>query len=638
MLERITPKDLLDMANPSTCKNYILVIGGAFEQYFRSIDVVPVVRGAKDSKTIYFQRADVLTSSTPTKNPATDKLIQAQRQEICVALGYFFTRFFQIFAALALSVFDSEMVRQGSSVLGQLGEYKGLVGGPAGLGGPVLAGPGLAVRGGGGEQMGGELDAGRLGNYKFLANYLSESGRIKFGTSYAYPFKKYTNMYFTLKSASLSEAYLLLSTGNSLFESQRDFILIHLYKPSNQRVDDFKIKVLGARKIEKGKEASKYNSAETITQFDNLFLKFTLDSESRRVYVTSPLNGSNDDPKIGSAFYLLAKHIKNNYDKLGIGEILEPLPSSESEAKYERAYNNGWGERRARTDTVPASIRPIYDAVSASYKPVAHCVARSLQLLQLDALRSMGGRAANSFICNYRFLAPNPTGLPRPGEAVTTSPGIAAMGTLYNVFVDGAPRLTDASKKEYLDLLRAFGAIFESPVGDQNPRLDQIKDNWEKTLCGRIASSLGRKDVMAQQITLGAKQIGIASEGVKKLWSRQLEHVREVDKLFALMFMIDRDRKINIHPNILKGGIPGLDAIAAAARQVLAKYYVDCEASYKETVGKIVGMPVVVPMAAAAAAAAAPKAVAAPAAAAAPQAAARAPVGPQQPPQLVQRQ
>jgi hypothetical protein len=200
--------------------------------------------------------------------------------------------------------------------------------------------------------------------------------------------------------------------------------------------------------------------------------------------------------------------------------------------------------------------------------------------------------------------------------------------------VDGAPRLTDASKKEYLELLRAFGAIFESPTGGQNPRLDQIKDTWEKTLCGRIASSLGRKDVMAQQITLGTKQIGIASEGVKKLWKRQLEHVREVDKLFALMFTIDKDRKINIHPNILKGGIPGLDAIAAAARLTLAKYYVDCEASYKDTVGKIVGIPVVVPVAAAAAA---PKVVAAPVAVPQPQAA-RVPVGPQQPQQLGPRQ
>lgn len=190
MLERITPKDLLDMANPTTCKNYILVIGGAFDQYFRSIDVMPVVRG-KGSKTIYFQRADVLTSSTPTKNPEVDKVIAAQRQEICVALGYFFTRFFQIFAALSLSIFDSASIRQGSTVLTQLGQYQGLVGGPAtaALGGPVLAGPGLPVRGGA-EMSGGAVATGAY--FKFLEKYLSDSSQTKILGKPAYLFRGYS--------------------------------------------------------------------------------------------------------------------------------------------------------------------------------------------------------------------------------------------------------------------------------------------------------------------------------------------------------------------------------------------------------------------------------------------------------------
>jgi hypothetical protein len=126
--------------------------------------------------------------------------------------------------------------------------------------------------------------------------------------------------------------------------------------------------------------------------------------------------------------------------------------------------------------------------------------------------------------------------------------------------------------------------------------MDQIKDVWEKTLCESIAGQLGRtRDraaAMSQSITLGPAQIQIARDGIKKLWRRQVDHVAGVDKLFAMMFFI-KDRKINIHPNILKGGLPGLDSLAAISRKLLAGYYVDCESSYKDTVGKIVGIPVV---------------------------------------------
>ena len=595
MLERITPKDLLDMANPATCKNYILVIGGAFEQYFRSIDVMPVVRGTKNPKTIYFQRADVLTSSTPTKNPEIDKIIAAQRQEICVALGYFFTRFFQIFAALSLSIFDSAGIRQVSTFMGQ---YQGLVGGPtAALGGPVFAGPGAVVASGGGTQT-----------FSFMRQYLEPGRLITLGYMNFYQLKARPGIYFSIKKTASEQssgtAFVAYEISRGEFGSVPTYLIARINIRENRIIVD---KVYLWKKSKTAMAAQ--TTYEQTSAFENIYIE--LDDTMRVVY---PIQGSKD--VIQQALSLLIRHIGKTIKSLDANptSYVYPEISTTATTDYRRTdtrdiYGRATGEQRRASEVVPTSIRPIYDAVKSSYKPVAHCIARSLQLLQLDAV---SGRAAPTFICNYKFISPNPSGLPRPGEAVTTSPGLASLGTLYNLFVNGTPQLTDDSRREYLELLQRLERIFASPssISTSAPKMGDIRDKWELAMCKEIAGQRGIKDPMTQPLTVAPAQIQIARDGVKILWKRQLDHVREVDKLFALMFTIGKDRKININPRILEGGIPGLDGIAVLARRLLANYYVDCETSYKETVGKIVGRPGIVtvaPVVAAAATGAGPK-------------------------------
>ncbi len=113
MLERITPRDLLSLSSPSECSKYVMVIGSAFDQFFRSVDVVPVLKG-KPPQTVYFQRVDVLTGRTSRGSKELDAAYTEYRQNICKALGYFFTKFLQIFAALSLSIFDDPNLRPGS--------------------------------------------------------------------------------------------------------------------------------------------------------------------------------------------------------------------------------------------------------------------------------------------------------------------------------------------------------------------------------------------------------------------------------------------------------------------------------------------------------------------------------------------
>ena len=60
MLKDLSIKDLLNLGSSSECNKYVIIMGKAFEKYFESIDLVPSLK--EEDKTIYFQKADKLTS------------------------------------------------------------------------------------------------------------------------------------------------------------------------------------------------------------------------------------------------------------------------------------------------------------------------------------------------------------------------------------------------------------------------------------------------------------------------------------------------------------------------------------------------------------------------------------------------
>ncbi len=599
MFERITPKDLLDLGNPSTCNKYVVVIGGAFDQYFRSIDVMPVVKGKP--ATIYFQRADILTGTAS----GTPEAYKKMRQEVCVLLGYFFKRFFQIYAALALSVFDSENIRQASGVFG-------LLGGPAALGQPgrsvygqpELAGKVFDPRARGAYVRGG---AGVLeGEYALLNPYISATPtKLTLKQKYAtvtgpeligYKFEKSDNLYL-IKSDS--GYYVGLK---SPFTSVNFMVRISLRSISgseNKRID-----FSDAYKDGEPLAITKYNEVQiTISPRDGL--------EKWKVELPASLEGRG----LTTALKTVAMHI---YTKGVAGTQLQPIRPSDVEKKAERNQDKDYyrGDRGYRgtttgiygaTDKAPTDLAGIVTALEKT-KPVAHCVARSLQLLQLDALGSAAARQGQSYICNVKFLVPESAAdsIPRPGEKLSKSPGLASLEALYQVYQNGKVALPERSD-EYMNFLRTMEALFQG----------QGKTTGAKSLAGITAQRDGDickailpasvKDRQGTTIPLAGKALEVAQKRVKEMWGIHMAHVKEVDKLFATMFSISGGNQIGVNPKIVAAGLPGLDALAAKAREILANYYVGCEKSYRTGVDEIVGtMPAV---AAAAAVAVRPGAV-----------------------------
>lgn len=98
MFRRADLVDMYSLADPERCKRYIVVASNALEKLFNKQKIFPKEKGG----TFYFQSIDGIAKELPPD-------IRDQQTKNCMILSFFFIRIFQIFAALAISVIDSEL-------------------------------------------------------------------------------------------------------------------------------------------------------------------------------------------------------------------------------------------------------------------------------------------------------------------------------------------------------------------------------------------------------------------------------------------------------------------------------------------------------------------------------------------------
>jgi hypothetical protein len=70
---------------------------------------------------------------------------------------------------------------------------------------------------------------------------------------------------------------------------------------------------------------------------------------------------------------------------------------------------------------------------------------------------------------------------------------------------------------------------------------------------------------------------------VKEMFKIQYEHAEKCGKILNQLFQIkmeDGQAQIQLHPRIIKEGFPAINEINAQARELLIKYYTNCEKAY----------------------------------------------------------
>ena len=152
MLKEITVRDFVALSNPTECKKYVIFMANNLYKHFYELQIVPI----KDKKgVIAFRPVKELV------NPPESE--ESERQSLCLTLAYFYTRIFQIYGALALTVIDDSKFMMESGIIPTYGDttQKGLL--PPGYRQYVTSGGGAAgsgVAGSGAESI--ELTGGSI--------------------------------------------------------------------------------------------------------------------------------------------------------------------------------------------------------------------------------------------------------------------------------------------------------------------------------------------------------------------------------------------------------------------------------------------------------------------------------------------
>jgi predicted NAD-dependent protein-ADP-ribosyltransferase YbiA (DUF1768 family) len=239
-------------------------------------------------------------------------------------------------------------------------------------------------------------------------------------------------------------------------------------------------------------------------------------------------------------------------------------------------------------------------------RPLGHCIARALQLLQQVP-------ASNEFVsnvCNVKFSEIRSTQRTSTGKIVTVRPGLPSADSslqdnaglamtellFYDAIAVGSPKLLisdrpidgrKSSLEQYIEFMRRMAALFgDNPGRDvssiRSSGLSGIKNKRDREICGDTKTEIRISPGVAGQV----------QTIVQDMFRIQYEHTKACSDIIRMLFDIRRDSNgrtsISLSERIIKLGFPEIERINHAARELLMKYYSNCEARYVQ------GMAVVV--------------------------------------------
>jgi len=215
-------------------------------------------------------------------------------------------------------------------------------------------------------------------------------------------------------------------------------------------------------------------------------------------------------------------------------------------------------------------------------KTVGLCVGRALQLLDANSVFQSKPQIGKSAICKLVFDE-LPTSVPVGKKAISSVPGIKALNQLYYIpgTVNGKDSMKVADTTEYAGFLQSMLTVFGTTNQGPLTGIDAI--------LAKDANCQGAAANHYLQIQDGPGLQAILVH-VNRLFGRQLQHTKAVLDFFKKrMFLILQSSPTNIprvdlHPQLLGGGIDALEQLSRDARALLVNYYKDCESLYQEGV------------------------------------------------------
>jgi len=574
MLKELSVRDFLALSNPTECKKYVIFLANNLYKHFYELDIVPT----KDRKGILAFR--------PVKDLIKDDV--DEKQSLCLTLAYFYTRIFQIYGALALTLIDDANVMSNSgitSIVTDRTAQKGLVI------------PGFERYTTSGGAIG--PPAAALSNFNFLRSFLYDEKDPQKGylSTYTGEGNNSGKIYFYPKIEEKDEFGRPIITDIISETKQQRGIFFIAYIGGNRysQLEAFsKVEGIGGNikfTFGKFKYYNKKNAAnpETIDLPSDIIPNKTLTIRTER--------------PAGAKAYIYTiigsdKSISEYFTEI-LSKVVEFLKRNTLD---ETSTTTSSGVIVSETGTTEElRLARIIQNLTKT-KPLGHCLARAMQLLQTQPIKE---RDAVSHICKAKFLEYTTTsasgtktefsrsGLPEPGKQLSDSPGLAALSQLfYDTILIGTPKIIIGTKpgpgpdrksslELYVEFMKKMGMLFEGKDFQKTndniikEGLTGIRNKRDAALCTGISGD----------IPVARNQVDNIYGFVNKLYQIQISHAAECGKIIKMLFNIERDKSsgrytISLNVNVVKKGLPEIERINFIARDLLVKYYSNCETTY----------------------------------------------------------
>jgi hypothetical protein len=530
MIQQTNIRDFYLMANPSQCKKYIMLTADVLNKVFYKIDVIPK---AGPGGTIYFRKIDKLNPQD-----SSDPLYK-HREINCLRLAFLYVRIFQVFAALSLTILDADPKMEMDLIrdISKLGQTE-LV--------PLF----------GQKQSGGGLNSRKPlpPGFQALRESLSE---VPTNPSY-YKFTG-TSIYLEFRSQGIDGSLPIKYDFSAMKNGKKEQRIIEGRILLNQKsTDEIEIQLSGLQR--------------TIGDVKKLL----------------------DDKKISFTRYSIEDIYRNQYSH-SIPQELNILFQKYASLEYSGKDRNEDSMKRKDSPSITQfekdmgevaeglHTKTIVSAFTRTTPPKAHCIARALQLVSDAGIQSQFPKEIYSHICKTKFMA-DTRSLPPSGERITKEDGIYALAQLfYDTLKEATPSISQATQEQYKAFLTKMKFIFEE-TKNSKVSLNSLKGNPLDSIVNKLPAASCSKDTVDKTFKIqNANLIRLIRNNVRQMVDYQINHTANATKILRKLFLlpIESGKPLQIHPNVLKGGMEEINSIAEEARNLLVDYYSQCEVLYR---------------------------------------------------------
>lgn len=639
MMHHLKVNDFMKLSNPESCQKYALFMANNLSLFFSKLSVKPEL--GRDGVLAFRSIEDLEEPKGSAKQ---------EKESLCLVLAYFYTRIFQMYGAIALTLLDDiNYTVEMSTLIGARPETEmeptersvATPGQQYSYVEPRTPKQLRADRFEGG-QIGGWIS--KLGYFDFLNRGLLVEQAAPVQQAYVSPYGIPYQAPVPTTAPTNQYGY----TVNYVFKDQKQKYMY--FKPEPADVGGRDVSAASSQKGTFSWVDSQKKIFEIIVSVrkgvDDNHVQFSVDSiRFRRSRETTDIVLRKEEIKD-----ILSGNKKPDEvvpDSITVSST-QPFPSisqtQPSQGQYEtkdyvdinsyfktlfnaiipsitKRYESGDSiAGRAAMDAM--NIRRFYENYT-NVKPLGHCIARALQLLNTDPYgRDEKGKPFISSICKTSFFVPHGKtdaerrGVPKPDEPITESPGIMSLALLfYDTVGKASPHIfmSKQSFEQYKVFMKQMAGLFmgkEAASGLQIDTMDirtihpktaqeekeKIKlttdgkteivdrrtfDQSTKTETKRGVCSPEQKE---KTIPLDSDTKQNVHNVVRQLFKRQLRHAVQCEKILRQLFTMEHQEnmpvRIKINDNILKGGLGALNRMNAEVRQVLIQYYSDCESMY----------------------------------------------------------